>query len=276
MLPALILFTTFIAIPTVAALALSLYDWNFFSTPEWVGLAKYAQMLADGDTWIALGVTFEFMILGVVPTIVLGFLFAVLINVNIPGIAVLRVLYFVPVVVSVAVSSVLWSFLYDPRQGPGATILRALGVQPPDLLGTQWTATPALVLMMIWAALPIVIILYLAGLQRIPADIYSAASLDGAGAWRTLWSITWPNVRATTLVVAVLQVVNFAAGSLDLALIMTGGGPLGATRALGLLAFEQAFSYQDVGLASALSVLQLVVIVAIVAAGQLLIRRANR
>jgi len=274
--PALILFTIFIIIPTIAALALSFFSWNFFDAPQWVGGANFAKLFTDADAWGSLAVTFEFVILGVIPTIILGFLLAVLVNVKMRGIGVLRVLYFVPVVVSAAVSSVLWTFLYDSRQGPIAALLRAFGLTMPDVLTTQSLAAPALVVMMIWMGLPIVIILYLSGLQRISPDIYAAAALDGAGKWRTLWSITWPNVSGTTFVVAVLQIINFVAGSLDISLIMTNGGPLGATRALGLYAYQAAFTDQNVGYASVLSVLQLVVIVAIVSLGQWIIRRSNR
>lgn len=276
MTPALVLFITFIVVPTIAALALSLFEWHFFDMPQWVGFANFERMMQDADTWKSLGVTFQFVLLGVVPTIMIGFMLAVLVNAGIRGIGVLRVLYFVPVVVSVAVSGVIWSFLYDSRSGPIASALRAVGISMPDVLNSQQLAVPALVIMMVWGGLPIVIILYLAGLQRISPDIYAAAALDGAGAWRTLWSITWPNVASTTMIVAVLQIIGFVAGSLDLALIMTGGGPLGATRALGLYAYENAFAYQDVGYATALSVLQLVVIVSIVAVGQMIIRRVNR
>jgi multiple sugar transport system permease protein len=274
--PALILFIIFIVIPTVAGFALSFFQWNFFDAPVFNGLANFAKLVGDPAAWGSLGVTLLFVLLGVIPTILLGFVLAVIINVNMPGVGVLRVLYFVPVVLSVAVSAVLWTFIYDPRQGPIATALKAFGIAPPDVLHSQTLAVPALVLMMIWLALPIVIILYLSGLQRVPADIYDAAALDGAGPWRVLWSMTWPNVAGTTFVVAVLQIINFVSSSLDVSLIMTNGGPLGASRGLSLYAYQQAFVNQDVGYASALSVLQLIVIVAIVGVGQVIIRRINR
>lgn len=274
--PALILFSIFIALPTVAALVLSLFAWRFFDTPSRVGLDKFTRMFADPETWQSLGVTFQFGLLGVAPTIILGFRVAVLLNVGWRGVRLLRVLFFIPVVVSVAVPGVIWNFLYDPRQGPIGSTLKAFGQSMPDVLNTELFALPALVIMMVWAGMPIVIILYLAGLQRISPDIYDAAALDGAGPWRTLWSITWPNVTTTTFVVFVLQIIAFVSGSLDLALIMTRGGPLGATRPLGLYAYEQAFNFTDVGYATALSVLQLVVIVVIVGGVQLVIRRRSR
>ncbi|MCX7522540.1 sugar ABC transporter permease [Microbacterium sp. STN6] len=274
--PALILFITFIIIPTIVGFGLSFYEWNFFDTPAFIGVANFVKLATDSAAWASLGVTLMFVLLGVIPTIAIGFMLAVLINANMPGVGVLRVLYFVPVVLSVAVSAVLWAFIYDPRQGPIGALLRVLGLPPVDILNSDTLALPALVIMMIWLALPIVIILYLAGLQRVPEDIYSAAALDGAGPWRTLWQITWPNVASTTFVVAILQIVNYVASSLDVSLIMTNGGPLGATTALSLYAYRQAFSNQDVGYASVLSVLQLVIIVAIIGLGRLVTRRFTR
>ena len=274
--PALILFIIFILIPVLAAIGLSLFSWNFFNTPTWIGGDNFVRLFSDPEVAQSIGVTFEFVILGVVPTMIIGFLLAVLVNANMPGVGVLRVLYFVPVVVSAAVSAVLWGFLFDPRQGPGAAVFRFFGATAPDVLNSQLLATPALVVIMIWGGLPIVVILYLAGLQRISPDIYDAAALDGASRWRTLWSITWPNVSSTTLVVLVLQIVGFVSGALDLALILTKGGPINATRALGLYSYQEAFASQDVGYAAALSVLQLVIIVSIVGVVQAIIRRANR
>jgi len=274
--PALILFIVFIIVPTIVGVGLSFFEWNFFDTPTFIGLTNFVKLATDPAAWASLGVSLLFVLLGVIPTIAIGFMLAVLINANMPGVGVVRVLYFVPVVLSVAVSAVLWAFIYDPRQGPIGSLFRLLGLPPVDILNDSTLALPALVLMMIWLALPIVIILYLAGLQRVPEDIYAAAALDGAGSWRTLWSITWPNVASTTFVVAILQIVNYVANSLDVSLIMTNGGPLGATTALSLYAYRQAFSNQDVGYASVLSVLQMVIIVSIIGLSRLVTRRLSR
>jgi ABC-type sugar transport system permease subunit len=273
--PSLILFILFIVVPTIAVLALSLYNWNFFSDPTFVGFSNFTRLVTDPQAGQAVMVTLVFLVLGVVPTVVIGFMLAVLVNTNIPGIGVLRVLYFIPVVVSVAVSAVLWTFLYNPRQGPLSGLLRVFGIHTPDILGSTTLALPAIVIMMIWGSLPIVIVLYMAGLQRIPDDIYSAASLDGAGPLRVLWSMTWPNVASTTVLVAVLQIINFTAGSLDFSLIMTKGGPLGSTTSLGLYAFQEAFLHQDVGYASVLSVAQMVLIIAFVLVGRLVVLKRN-
>lgn len=274
--PAIIMFGTFVIVPALVGIVMSLFEWDFFSEPVFVGFDNYVRLVNDPEAWSSLGVTVQFVALGVIPTVLIGFMLAVLINTNMPGVPVLRVLYFIPVVLSVAVSAVLWTFIYDPRQGVLAALLRALGLPPVDFLNSELLALPSLVIMMIWLALPIVIIFYLAGLQRVPPDIYSAAALDGAGSWRILWSITWPNVMSTTFVVIIIQVTNFVANSLDVALIMTRGGPLGATRSLALYAYEEAFAFQNVGYASALSIVQLLLIVGVIALGRLLGSRSSK
>ena len=266
--PSLLLFIVFIVVPTLAVLALSFFSWDFFSDPAFVGVANFVRLFSDPQAGQALGVTMVYLLLGVIPTVIIGFLLAVLVNANIPGIGVLRVLYFIPVVVSVAVSAVLWTFLYNPQQGPLSALLHVFGIHAPNFLSSTTLALPAIVIMMIWNSLPIVIVLYIAGLQRIPDDIYAAAALDGAGPWRVLWTMTWPNVSSTTVLVGVLQIINFTAGSLELSLIMTKGGPLGSTTALGLYAYQEAFLHQDVGYASVLSVVQMVLIISLVVIGR--------
>jgi ABC-type sugar transport system permease subunit len=263
MSPAALLLLVFVVVPTFAAFALSWFSWDFTGTPQWVGIGNYVELLNDDDARASLLVTFEFVVLGVIPTAVLGFLLAALLNSNARGVPFLRVLYFFPVVISVAVSAVLWSFIYDPRLGPLASAFESVGITIPALLISPQWVTPALTTMMIWLQLPIAIILYLAGLQRVPEDLYDAAKLDGAGTWKILWSIAWPGVRSTTVVVVVLATTFFVATSLDVTLIMTNGGPLDASRALGLYAYHTAFVSRDAGYASTLSLLQLLVIASV-------------
>ena len=270
--PALIGFILFVIIPALGGLALSFFQWDLFSPPQFVGLDNIVRLFTDPDMWHALGVTALFVIMGVIPTVVLGFLLAVLVNTKLPGISVLRVFYFAPMIASAAVASVIWAALYDPRFGLVNQALSWVGINGPAWLSDTTWARPALVIMMIWGALPIVIILYLGGLQRVSDDIYAAASLDGAGAWRQLWSMTWPNVWPTTLLVTVLQAVGFVSGSFEVSLIMTNGGPLGTTQSLALYAYKVAFSDRDIGYASALSLFQLVLLGAIVLLVRLLVR----
>jgi multiple sugar transport system permease protein len=267
MAPAAVLFLVFVVAPALAGLGLGLFKWDLFSTPQWVGLTNYARLFTDLDMWQSLGVTGLFVVGGVIPSVAVGFLLAVLINVNFRGIGAARTLYYMPMIVSAAISAIIWSTIFDPQRGLANQTLAVFGITGPNWLSDPTWARPALIMVMIWTALPLVVIIYQSGLQRIPDDVYAAAAIDGAGSWRKLWSITWPMVYGTTLLVVVLQFVAFVGGSFELALLMTQGGPLGTTQSLALYAYNQAFTYRDIGYASALSALQLVVIAAIVAVG---------
>lgn len=270
--PAMIGFFVFVIVPAVGGLVLAFFEWDLFGTPVFVGLDNIVRLFTDPDMWQALGVTVLFVVMGVIPTIIIGFLLAVVVNSNMPGIGVWRVLYFTPMIASAAVAAIIWVNLYNGRSGLVNQFLALFGVDGPNWLSDPTWARPALVIMMIWGALPIVIILYLAGLQRVPEDIYAASSLDGAGKWRQLWSMTWPNVWGTTMLIAVLQAVGFVSGSFEIALIMTDGGPLGTTQSLALYSYKVAFSQRDIGYASALSLFQLVLIIAIVLLSRAIIR----
>lgn len=270
--PAMLAFFVFVIIPAIGGLLLAFFEWDLFGTPVFVGLDNITRMFVDPDMWQALGVTVIFVVMGVIPTIIVGFVLAVVVNSNMPGVAAWRVLYFTPMIASAAVAGIIWVNLYNGRSGLVNQFLALFGVDGPNWLSDPTWARPALVVMMIWGALPIVIILYLAGLQRVPEDIYAAASLDGAGKWRQLWSMTWPNVWSTTLLVAVLQAVGFISGSFEIALIMTDGGPLGTTQSLALYSYKVAFSERDIGYGSALSLFQLVLLIVIVVVARMVTR----
>ncbi|MHC9042954.1 carbohydrate ABC transporter permease [Microbacterium saperdae] len=256
----MIAFLIFVVLPALVGLGLSFFDWDLFSTPEFVGVDNFVRLIGDAAMWKSLGVTALFVIMGVLPTTVLGFCLAVVANSGIRGASAFRILYFLPLVASSAVASAIWINIYQPRAGLLNSIIGLFGVQGPAWLTDPATARPALVLMMIWSALPVVIILYIAALQRIPDDLYSAAALDGANKWRQLWSITWPSVAGTTGLVLVLQLIGFLGGTLETALIMTGGGPLGETTSLALYAYNVGFERREVGYASAVSLFQLAIL----------------
>lgn len=273
--PSFIGFALFVVIPTVVALALSFFSWDLFTPPQWIGIDNFTRMFADPVMWQSLLVSAQFVVLGVIPTVVLGFICAVIINARVRGIMVLRVFYFVPMVASAAVAAVLWAWMYNSRAGIINSFLNMLGVAGPAWLSDPFWALPALTVMLTWLSMPLVMILYLAGLQRIPQDIYSAAELDGAGWWRKLVSITWPNVAATTLLISILQLLNFLSGSFEVAVLMTNGGPLNVTQSLTLYSYKTAFERSDMGYASALALFQLALIIAIVALGRVLTGKKN-
>lgn len=261
--PNVVLYTLFIIVPTVAGIVLGFFEWDMFDPPRFVGLDNYGRLFGDGEMLDSLANTLVYLALGVVPTVLIGFVLAVLVNSRMRGVGVIRVAYFMPVVVSAAVSAVLWSWLYQPTTGIINRLIGLAGGEGPAWLTDTTWALPALTIMLIWLSLPIVIILYLAALQRVPDSIYEAAKIDGAGPWARLWQITWPNVSAATLLVLALEFVNFMGAPLEVSLIMTDGGPLGSTQALSLYIYKMAFEQADVGYAAALSMVQFVMILVV-------------
>ena len=155
-------------------------------------------------------------------------------------------------------------------------LLGLVGVTGPTWLASTTWALPALTIVVIWLSLPLVVILYLAGLQRIPKQIFEAARIDGAGPWVRLWAIIWPNVRSTTVLVLVLEILQFLAAPFEVGLIMTYGGPLDATTSLSFYAYRQAFEFGKMGYASAISMVQFFALLLVVCLVALVIRHWGR
>jgi multiple sugar transport system permease protein len=274
--PNIVAYLLFIVVPAVSGVVISFYSWDLFTTPQWVGLANYRLLLSDPAIGGALWHTVLFVLLGVVPTVLLGFVFAVLLDWQAKFVGAIRLLYFLPLVVSTAVAGVLWSTLFSPSDGMINRLLGLIGVSGPTWLASTTWALPALTIVVIWLSLPLVVILYLAGLQRVPKQIFEAARIDGAGPWLRLWAIIWPNVRSTTVLVLVLEILQFLAAPFEVGLIMTYGGPLDATTSLSFYAYRQAFEFGKMGYASAISMVQFFALLLIVCVVGLVIRRWGR
>jgi multiple sugar transport system permease protein len=165
---------------------------------------------------------------------------------------VLRSAIFMPVVMPAVVMAVVWTFMYQ-QDGVVNTILDALGIEPIPWLRSSATSLWAVILIGIWRATPYYMVIFLAGLQAIPADYYDAAEIDGAGKWDSFWHITLPLLRPTLLLVIVMNVI-VAMKVFAVPLIMTGGGPADSTRVLPLFIYQTAFEFFDMGRAAAMSV----------------------
>ena len=263
--PNLILFTVFITVPILVALGISFTDWNLVGSPKWVGLANYRELFSDPMVPQAIQTTMLFLLFGVVPTVVLGILLAMLVNVRFRGVTAVRTLYFVPAVVSFVASAVLWQWIYRPGEGILDYLLHKLGIVGPAWLSDTHTALVALDIVGIWLSLPTAILLYLAALQRIPTQVIEAATLDGAGAYRRLRHVIWPGVRSMTILVVIVAILNFTNGSFDLVNVLTQGGPINATTTLIYYIYYVAFDNIQLGYAGALSVLQLALFAVILA-----------
>lgn len=186
----------------------------------------------------------------------LGLVLAVIVNKRTSGVNAFRTIYFMPVVVSLVVVSILWRIIYDPNGGLLNNILGGLSfglIQPIDWLGDPGTSMPAIILVSVWQGVGFHMVIWLAGLQNIPVSLYEAASLDGANGWQQFRYVTWPGLRDTT--VFVLVTITIAAfGLFTQVQVMTNGGPLDSTTTVVYQAVQRGFVKQDIAYGSAISV----------------------
>jgi ABC-type sugar transport system permease subunit len=277
--PNLLMFTVFVVVPVVGGLYLSFTTWDITNGwPKWVGLANYRTMFADPLVWQSVETTLKFIVLGVVPTVFISLGLAMLINFRFRFVSAVRSLYLIPAAMSFAASAVVWRYLFLDGPGFGVIdyVISQFGVTPPDWLASTTWSLPALDIITVWLSLPTATVLYLAALQRIPASVIEAATLDGAGPVRRLRYIIWPGVRYMTLLVAIVALLAFTNGSFDLVNILTKGDPLYATQTLIYYIYENAFAYGLFGYAAALSVLQISILGGILVILRLLSRLVRR
>ena len=258
--PNVVLFAIFIVVPIIAAFALSLFDWNLISAPRFVWFRNYADIFKDSRALNSIVKTVYLVFAGVVPTVILSFLLAVLINTKFVGYSVIRTLYLLPIVISFVASAVLWKFIYDPRVGPINELLGFLGIAGPNWLKDTTWALPAISIVIVWLRLPLGIILYLAALQQINPQLLEAAEIDGAGPLQKLRHIIWPNVVPVTLLILVITLRGVIFDSFDVVQVMTGGGPLDSTDILIRYIYDMAFAQLRLGYASALSTMLFIIV----------------
>jgi multiple sugar transport system permease protein len=196
-------------VPILWSVALSASDWDIISTPSWVGLGNYREMLFDDrHFWLAIGVTLKYILLSVPLYIVAGLLLSLLLNLKLRGMNLFRTILFVPSVLSGVAVAILWVALLNPDVGAVNSVLRAVGIgNPPRWLGSPTWAVPSVVLIGLWGVGGGAII-YLSGLQNIGAQLYEAAALDGAGPWRRFRYVTLPMLTPTLLFVLLTSLIE--------------------------------------------------------------------
>jgi putative chitobiose transport system permease protein len=250
--PALLLLGVFFLWPAATAVQLAFYDYRVVSPARFVGLANFTHMLHDPRFATALANSGLFLV-GMLPIlVVVPLLLAVLVNLPLRGIKVFRLVYYLPVITSMVAVAVAWNYVYHQR-GILNWLLSSLGLldQPVQYLLDPGWALPALVLVESWKSLGYYMMIYLAGLQTIPRELYEAAAVDGAGPWRRLRSVTVPMLRPYLAVVLVLSALD-AMKVFTSVFVMTKGGPQDATMTLGYYIYDEAFHRFDMGYASAM------------------------
>jgi multiple sugar transport system permease protein len=260
LLPAAVLMITFLIIPIGLTFALAFTNARLIS-PEpahFVGFANFLRLFGNDTFWASLRNTVVFAVVIVPFQSALALGLAVLVNVKMRGVNFFRTVYFLPVVTSIVVVSILWLFLYQPN-GLINAFLAKFGIQGPDWLGNPNTALIAIILLSAWQAMGFHMVIWLSGLQTISHDLYEAASLDGATKFQQFLHVTWPGLRQTRTFI--LITITISAFSLFSQVnIMTQGGPLDATTTLVFQAVRTGFQQQQTGYASAISLVFFVLV----------------
>ena len=261
--PALVNFVVFRYVPIGAAIYASLFQYSLIGGfGAFVGLDQYARALEDPTFWTSMKVTVLFALLKVPAQVALALGLALLLQRQLPATALARTAVFLPVVTALTIVSVLWQMMYHPQQGLINGLLSTLGLPRQPFLTDVSQSLPALVLTMIWKDVGFSMVIFLAGLAGIPEVYYEAAAIDGANARQRFLNITLPLLKRTTLFVTVTTTI-FAFQVFVPVYVMTRGGPLDATKVIVFYIYQNAFAFNDMGYASALSIIVLFVILAV-------------
>ncbi|MGP3534985.1 carbohydrate ABC transporter permease [Microbacterium sp. RD1] len=256
--PALLVLVAFTLYPMVQAVWLSLTDYNLIRAAEFIGLANYAELFRDPAFWNAFGNTVVYALVVTPVTVVLALLFAILLNQRFAGRAFSRTAIFLPFIVSLGIIAIAWAFLLDPNIGLLSYWLGFVGIVPEQgWLSDPRYAMAAVMVVGVWKNVGFYMVIYLAGLQSIPGDVYEAARLDGAGPWQRFRSITLPLLSNQTLLVSVLALIA-TLQAFDQIYVMTRGGPFFRTETLVMLIYREGFQDLRFGYASAISFVLLI------------------
>jgi ABC-type sugar transport system permease subunit len=260
--------------PLVYAFVVSLHTYDLVNPhPPFVGLANYGSLVGDQVFWTALRNTGAFAAMLVPLQTATGLTLALLVQPSTRWIALLRTSLYLPVVISYVVAAGLWEILFATPNGPANSALALMHLPTQLFFQNPTQALPLMALMSVWKWSGISMLIYLSGLHEIPGELYEAAEVDGAGAARRFWAITWPLLQRITLFVLVLNTID-AFKIFTPVYVITKGGPLNATMVLVFYLFREGFRYFHLGYASALSFVFLVLVLAL-AAFQFRILRAG-
>ena len=256
-----LLFIVFFAIPIVASLVLSLTDYAIIGDFDFVGLDNYTRIFTDSFFWIALRNTAYYTALYVPLGIAVALGSALLLNRDARAARIFRTLFYIPVVSSTVATASIWFWLLNPQYGIFNVVLGWFGINGPAWLYESTWAMPAIVVMSVWAGFGANMVIFLGGLQGVPRDLYEAARIDGANAWRQFRHITLPGISRVMFLVSTLQIIG-AFQVFDQAFILTKGGPGNSTVTMVYYIFDRGFDSLEMGYASALSfVLFLIIMV---------------
>ena len=278
LLPAVALTLAFVVWPIVQSFRLSLFEWNGYAEPTFVGTRNFAAIARGTSYRDALAHNLIFMLGYTFFEVAIGFVLAALLNTRVRGVVLFRTIFFLPVVIPTAVAALLWGMVLSPQLDPFSAFFEGVGL--PFLahpwLGDSDTALYAVTAIAVWKNVGVSMIIYLAAMQDIPAELLEAASIDGAGVVRRLRHIVFPLLRPITVVLVVLSVI-FSMRTFDIVWALTRGQIREALEMVSTLIVRTAFDYHEFGLAAALAVvLFLIILVLAIAQVAMMERGAER
>jgi multiple sugar transport system permease protein len=247
----------FLGLPMVLAFVISFYRASGFGGYQFAGLRNYARMARDPLFLESVQVSSIYVVAFVPLVYIAALALALLVQDAFPGVSFVRTAFFVPHVLSLVIVGLLWQFLLVERRGLVSSLVAPLGLSDISWLGDPLYALPTLILISVWFYMGYFMIILLSGLKDIPGEYYDAARVDGASSWQRFRHITWPLLKPTTFFVVVVATVNAAAGlqAFDLVYVVTRGGPANSTSTVVFYIYQQAFQYNDLGYASAITAL---------------------
>ena len=260
-LPSLIGFVTFYAVPAVRGLYFSFTDWDMLKPPQFIGLDNYTQMFQDRQFWNSLRVTIYYVLLNIPAQTILAILLAVMMD-RVVKSTLLRSVFILPWLLPAVIVGTIWAWILNPGLGPIGSVFRALSLTPPPFLGSPDQAMPSIALINIWQYTGNAALLVFAGLQTIPKEVYEAGAIDGDSEGRKFWSITLPLLRPVLVFVLVTTIIG-SFQVFDTIAVTTLGGPAGATRVIIWYIFEYAFNRFQMGYATAVAVVLFLILITI-------------
>jgi len=260
--PALVAITAIIAFPWAFTLWMSLFDWKIGSPSTFTGLGNYVALLTDRRFIEAIGHTLFFTLLAVVGPLLLGTVAALVFNQKFPLRGFVRGLFTLPMMATPVAIALVWTMMFHPQQGVLNYLLSLVGIAPSEWVYSPRLAIPCLVMVDIWQWTPLVMLIVLGGLASMPADPFEAAYMEGASRWQTFRYITLPMILPFVMIAAVVRLID-ALKTFDTIYVITQGGPGTASETINLYLYLQAFSFYQVGKASAVVVVFFVIVVAL-------------
>lgn len=259
-LPALIPLGVFWLFPMGEAIFMSFTDWDYMSSAyNIVGFDNYRNIFSDSMFYDALKNTLVFTLGTLVPTIALGLLAAVILRKKITGSAIYKAIIFSPWVTPTVVISIVWSWIFEPQYGLANYILQLLNMPKSQWLQSSDTAMTAVILVTVWKGFGWAMIFYLTALERVPKELYEAAAVDGAGSWQKFKKITLPLISPITFFLTIITTIN-SIQAYDQIQVLTQGGPSGSTRTILYLYYQTAFENFNIGEATSIAVIILLII----------------